>query len=310
MMHIVILDKCGDNMSTVGIERMMQTYVNPPAYAETANKVSEKDGEETIYGPVMCDAHVSEVMYSEDELVPEHSEANGTDDEPAMLVRIGGRSSQEEVSSDFRAISSEIARPVEACVDDALVKFLVSSGMASLHFEGQSGGGRLKGSEGGTVCVLEKGIVFVDEKDFRGQARRGHDGVGFVVPNERALWGYFADPTGHDWGEEGIPCVGGGVDGTDGIFLDCTDGILGVVRVDFVGGVTTDKVEDCECAAGMCGEPSVWDAEEEVVVDDEGVTGEDAGGDVVAGPESHPMQYLNEVLGQAPTPPVTCVWAV
>jgi len=109
--------------------------------------------------------------------------------------------------------------------------------------------------------------------------------VCFVVPGEGAVWGYFTDPAGHDWGEEGVPDVRGGVDGTDGIFLDCADGVLGVVRVNLVGGVTADEVEDCECAAGMCSEPRVWDTEEEVVVDDEGLTGEDAGGDVLARPE-------------------------
>ena len=109
----------------------------------------------------------------------------------------------------------------------------------------------------------------------------------FVVPNGRTVWGYFTDPTGHDWGEEGDPYVGGGVDGADSIFLDCADGVSGMVRVDLVGGITTDEVKDCECAAGMCSEPSGWDAEEEVVVDDEGVTGEDAGGDVLARPETH-----------------------
>lgn len=106
------------------------------------------------------------------------------------------------------------------------------------------------------------------------------------MPGEGAVWRYFTDPARHDWGEEGVPDVRGGVDGADGIFLDCTDGVLCVVRVDFVGGVTTDEVEDCECATGVCGEPGVWDAEEEVVVDDEGLAGEDAGCDVPAGPES------------------------
>lgn len=79
----------------------------------------------------------------------------------------------------------------------------------------------------------------------------------------------------------------GGIDGADGIILDCADGVLAVVRVNFVCGVTTDKVEDCERAAGMCGEPSAWNAEEEVVVNDEGLAGEDASCDVLAGYEAH-----------------------
>lgn len=79
----------------------------------------------------------------------------------------------------------------------------------------------------------------------------------------------------------------GGVDSADGIFFDSVDGVLGVVRVDFVGGITTDEVEDCECAAGVRSEPSMWDAEEEVVVYDEGLAGEDASRDVLAGYEAH-----------------------
>lgn len=104
------------------------------------------------------------------------------------------------------------------------------------------------------------------------------------MPGERAIWGNFTDPARHDWGEERVPDVGGGVDGADGILLDCAYGLLCMVGVDFVGRVTTDKVEDCECAAGMCGEPGLGDAEEEVAVYDEGVACEDAGGDVLAGP--------------------------
>lgn len=106
------------------------------------------------------------------------------------------------------------------------------------------------------------------------------------MPGEGAVWGNFTGPAGHDWGEEGVPDVRGGVDGADGIFLDCADGGLGVVRVNLVGGVTADEVEDCERAAWVCGEPRVGDAEEEVVVDDEGLAGEDAGGDLLARPES------------------------
>ena len=120
----------------------------------------------------------------------------------------------------------------------------------------------------------------------------------FVVPGEGAVWGYFADPAGHDGGEEGVPDVRGGVDGADGILPDCAEGALGVVRVDLVGGVATDKVEDCECAAWMGGEPRVWDAEEEVVVDDEGLAGEDAGGDLPARPDS-----VYEAHDQKGTPP-------
>ena len=166
-MHIMILEKYGRKMSVIEAERKMKTYVDPPAYAKTANKVSKKDGNETIYSPVMCDAHVTKVVYGEDELVPEQSEAHGTDDKPAMLIRIGGGSSQEEVSGDFWAISSEIARLVETGIDDALVKCFVGSGMTSLYLKGQIGGRWLKGGKGGTVCVLEKGTVFVDQKDFR-----------------------------------------------------------------------------------------------------------------------------------------------
>ena len=121
----------------------------------------------------MCDAHVAEVVDGEDELVPEQSKANGTGDEPTTLVRIGAGSSQEEVPGDFWAIASEIARLVETGVDDALVEILVGSGMAGLYFERQIGGGWVEGGEGGTGCVLEQGAVFVDEKDFRRQGRRG-----------------------------------------------------------------------------------------------------------------------------------------
>lgn len=150
-----------------GVVGRTETYVDPPTYAEAANEVSNKDGKETIYGPVVCDAHVTEVVDSEDELVPEQPKANGTGDEPAMLVRIGGRSSQEEVSGDFWTIAREIARLVETGVDDALVELLVGSGMAGLYFERQIRGGWVEGGEGGNGWVLEKGAVFVDEEDFR-----------------------------------------------------------------------------------------------------------------------------------------------
>lgn len=105
-------------------------------------------------------------MDGEDELVPEQTEANGAGDEPVMHVRIGTCSSQEEVPGDFWAIASDIARLVETCVDDALVEFLVGSGMAGLYFERQLGGGWEDGVEGGTGRVLQKGTVFGDEKDF------------------------------------------------------------------------------------------------------------------------------------------------
>lgn len=149
-------------MSAGDAETKMETYVDPPAYAEAANKVSNKDGKETIYGPVVCDAHVAEIVYGEDELMPEQSEADGTGDEPAMLIRIGGGSSQEEVSGDFWAIASEIAGLVETGVDDMLVEFLVGSRMTGLYFERQVGGRGEEGGEGGTVCLLEKGTVFLD----------------------------------------------------------------------------------------------------------------------------------------------------
>ena len=228
----------------------------------------------------MCDAHVTEVVYGEDELVPEQAEADGTGDEPAVLVGIGGGGSQEEVADDLWAVAGEITRLVEAGVDDALVERLVCGGMAGLLLGGQSGGGRLKGSGGGAVGV-EKGAVLVDEKDLGGEAGGGGDGLRLVVPDEGAIRGEGADPAGHDGGEEGLPW---GVDGADGVAPDRAEGVLGVVRVDLVCGVAADKVEDCECAAGVGGEPGVGDAEEEVAVDDEGVAGEDAGGDVCAGP--------------------------
>lgn len=77
----------------------------------------------------------------------------------------------------------------------------------------------------------------------------------------------------------------GGVYGADGICFDRADGLLGMVGVEFVCGVATDEVEDCERAAGVCGEPGLWYAEEKVVVDDEGVAGEDTGSDLFARPE-------------------------
>lgn len=149
-------------MSTGGAERKMETYVDPPTYAEAANKVSNKYGKEAVYGPVMCNAHVTEVVDGENELVPEQSKANGTGDKPVMAIRIGGRSSQKEVPGDFWAIASEIARLVETGVDDAFVEFLVGSRMAGLYFERQVGGRRREGGEGGTVCMLEQGTVVLD----------------------------------------------------------------------------------------------------------------------------------------------------
>ena len=201
-----------------------------------------------------------------------------------MLVRIGGGSCQEEVPGDFWAIAGEIASFVETGDDDTLVEFLVGSGMASLYLEGQGGGRGLQSCKGGSVFVAKKGAVFGNEKDLRGQARWGEDGLRFVVPNERTVWGQFTNPTGHDWGEKGVPCMRGSVDGADDIFFNCANGLLTVVRVDLVGGVAPDEVEDCECAAGVCGEPGGGDTEEDVVVHDEGVAGEDAGGDFLAGP--------------------------
>lgn len=155
------------------MERKTETYVDPPAYAKATNKVSNKYSKETVYGPVVRDAHVTEVVDGEDKLVPEQTKADGTGDEPATLVRIRGGSSQEEVSGDLWSIASEIAGLVETGIDDALVKLLVGSGMAGLYFERQIGGGWVEGGEGGSGWVLEQGIVFGDEKDFRRQARRG-----------------------------------------------------------------------------------------------------------------------------------------
>lgn len=149
-------------MSAGGAETKTETYVDPPAYAEAANKVSNKYGKETICGPVVCDTHVTEVVDGEDELVPEQSKADGTGDEPAMLIRISGGSSQEEISGDFRAIASEVARLVETGVDDAFVELLVGSRMAGLYFERQGRGRRAESGEGRTVCVLKKGTVFLD----------------------------------------------------------------------------------------------------------------------------------------------------
>lgn len=80
MMHVMILEMCEQNANVNQCSRIKtKTHVDPPAYAETANKVGNKDGKETIYGPVVCDAHMTEVMHSKDELVPEQTEADGTE---------------------------------------------------------------------------------------------------------------------------------------------------------------------------------------------------------------------------------------
>lgn len=75
-------------------------------------------------------------MDGEDELVPEQSETKCTGDEPAMFIRQGGGSGQEEVTGDFWAIARDVASLVETGVDDALVEFPVGSRMAGLYFEG------------------------------------------------------------------------------------------------------------------------------------------------------------------------------
>ena len=69
---------------------MTGTHIDPPADTETANKISNKDSQETIPDPIMGDAHVTQIMGSKHQLMPSETEEHGTGHQPVMGVRQGG----------------------------------------------------------------------------------------------------------------------------------------------------------------------------------------------------------------------------
>lgn len=103
-----------------------------------------------------------------------------------------------------------------------------------------------------------------------------------------SLWVASADPASHDRWQERRPrhflCV---LNVTDRVAGDELHGIILVICVDLVRGISANEMEESEGATWMSVKPFVWDSEEVVTVDNESLTVKDALGNLLSVPKFH-----------------------